>query len=85
VDKEFIQKKSKPDPYRMSTEGARVGAPWRGLGDQYISFAEDQRMPQDLFCKTATVQQNLAVGSNDYHCHWGVSNLNPYLIWRQQE
>jgi hypothetical protein len=64
--KEFKLKKSKPAPYRMSTEGARVGSLWRGLSDKVIAMAEEQGMPQDFMCRTTTVQQDDAsVGSTD--------------------
>jgi hypothetical protein len=64
--KEFKLKKSKPAPYRMSTEGARVGSLWRGLSDKVIAMAEEQGMPQDLMCRTTTVQQDdVSVGSTD--------------------
>jgi hypothetical protein len=50
----------------MSTEGARVGSLWRGLSDKVVAMAEEQGMPQDLMCRTTTVQQdNITVGSND--------------------
>jgi hypothetical protein len=40
--KEIKLKKSKEGPYRMSTEGARVGSLWRGLTDEYMAFTEEQ-------------------------------------------
>jgi hypothetical protein len=60
--KEFKLKKSKPAPYRMSTEGARVGSLWRGLTDEYMAFAEEQGMPQDMMCMPTTVPNSVAVG-----------------------
>jgi hypothetical protein len=42
--KEFKLKKSEEAPYRMSTEGARVGSLWRGLSEKYMAFAEEQGM-----------------------------------------
>ena len=64
--REFKLKKSKPAPYRMSTEGARLGALWSGLTDQYMAVAEEQGMPQDLMCRTTAVQQDAVVSSTDY-------------------
>jgi hypothetical protein len=63
--KEFKLKKSKPAPYRMSTEGRRVGSLWRGLTDEYMAFAEEQGMPQDIMCMPATRPNNVAVGDSD--------------------
>lgn len=63
--KEFKLKKSKPAPYRMSTEGARLGALWSGLTDEYMALAEEQGMPQDLMCRTTAVPNNVTIGDND--------------------
>jgi hypothetical protein len=45
-------------PYRISSEGARVGSLCRGLSDNYMAMAEEQGMPQDLMCRATTVQQD---------------------------
>ena len=63
--REFKLKKSKPAPYRMSTEGARLGALWSGLTDQYMAVAEEQGMPQDLMCRMTTVPNNVTIGVNE--------------------
>jgi hypothetical protein len=52
-------------PYRLSTEGARVGLLWRGLSDKYMTMADEQGMPQVLMCRVATVPNNVAVGETE--------------------
>ena len=49
----------------MSTEGARLGALWSGLTDQYMALAEEQGMPQDLMCRMTTVPNNVTIGVNE--------------------
>ncbi len=52
-------------PCRMSTEGARLGALWSGLTDQYMALAEEQGMLQDLMCRMTTVPNNVTIGDNE--------------------
>jgi hypothetical protein len=63
--KEFKLKKSKEAPYRMSTEGRRVGSLWRGLTDEYMAFAEREGMPQDMMCMPATAPTTATVGDSE--------------------
>jgi hypothetical protein len=63
--KELKLKKSKKAPYRMSTEGARVGSQRIGLSGNYMAFAEEQGIPQDLMCRVATVPNNIAVSNTE--------------------
>lgn len=68
VDKAFQLKKSKPAPYWMSSEGAKIVSLWRGLTDkynQYMAHAEKQGIPQNLMCRPTTVPNNVAIGCNE--------------------
>jgi hypothetical protein len=59
----FKLQKSEPAPYQMSLEGARVGMALGCMGDQYLAFAREENMPEDLLLRTVGNRESSSSGS----------------------